>query len=656
MFEQEKIVPTCPTIYDGGIRFPMCGIAGFYLHPSGSSFRHASLEKLNAMTTMLSHRGPDHLGAWCDEKVFMGQARLKVLDLSQAANQPLFNEDKTIVLLVNGEIYNFQELRKKLQTKGHVFYSQGDSEVIVHLYEEYGLDFLSYLEGMFALALYDKNKNHIILARDRTGKKPLYYINSNRYFAFASEIKAFFALDASYMNPDEALFPYYFVYGSVPAPQTLYKNIFSLEPGHYLIYDFEKQESSKHRYWDISQFYKDKKNISEREAAENIQILLKEAVKKRLISDVPLGTFLSGGLDSTLVTALARQELSSLKTFSIGYDGDQDFDETRYAKIASTHFKTDHTEFHIKPFHIPEMLESLVFAYDGPFGDCSCIPTSLIARLTKQHVTVALTGDGGDEVFGGYNRFLISLWMEKVPGTFWKYGEKLLNKPFFEHSENKKIKSIKRALLARNLSLIDKLKCWTSFFYFDAPKILNSDFLNAHPLDLSLSSHPFQEDLKGMTPLSQMLYFNLKTYLHDDLNVKVDRASMAYALETRSPFLDHHLIEYCAGLPDHFFLRGLQKKYILKKSFEKLLPREILNRKKAGFGLPLGKWFRRELKDYVMDELGDLGTASTTINKKYVKHLLAEHMSGVADHYLKLWNVLMFKKWLLTSSVPHFGG
>ena len=597
------------------------------------------------MTKTLSHRGPDYVGAWNNEKVFMGQARLKVLDLSPAANQPLFNEDKTMVLLVNGEIYNFHELRKKLLATGHVFYSQGDSEVIVHLYEEYGLDFLSYLDGMFAIVLYDKNKNQIVLARDRTGKKPLYYINSNKYFAFASEIKAFFALDPENLKTHEALFPYYFIYGSMPSPQTLYKNIYSLEPGHYLIYDHEKKEVSKHRYWNISEFYKNKKNIPEKEAAEHIQVLLRDAVKKRLISDVPLGAFLSGGIDSTIVTGLAREELSALKTFSIGYDGDRDFDETYYARVASAHFKTDHTEFHVKSSHVPNIVETLVWAYDGPFGDFSCIPTNIVSGLSKQHVTVALTGDGGDEVFGGYNRFLVSLWMRKVPGTFWKYAEKLLNRPFFAHHGNKKIKSIKRALLARDLSLIDKLICWTSFFYFDLSHILNKDFLQETPIDLSLSSRSFEEDLKGMSPVSQMLYFNLKTYLHDDLNVKVDRASMMYALETRSPFLDHHLIEYCAGLPDNFFFKNFQKKYLLKKSFEKLLPTEIANRKKVGFGIPLGKWFRSELKEYLMDEMENLGPASTYINKRYIKTLLKEHMSCDMDHALKLWNVLMFKKW-----------
>jgi len=622
----------------------MCGIAGVFDYNSHGRVP-SLLENLRAMPKALHHRGPENLGDWHNQDVYLAQTRLKILDLSSAANQPIFNEDKSIVLVFNGEIYNFQSLRRFLISRGHSFRSSGDSEVIVHLYEEYGENLFSHLDGMFAFSLWDEKRKKLILARDRTGKKPLYYYKTDSLFAFASEIKSFFQVPEIEIEKNDDFFPYYFLYGNIPAPHSFYKNVYSLEPAHYLVLESHGR-IQKRRYWDLQKYHIAKnRKIKKKEAMENIRTLINSAVKKRLVSDVPLGAFLSGGIDSSIITAIAANNLSApLKTFSIGYSGDDQYDETHYARLVARMFGTEHTEFHIKPSMVPFHVDKLIWAHDGPFADFSCLPTGIVSRLAKKKVTVVLTGDGGDEVFGGYNRFLAALWMNRVPKSLSSPMEAILKKTF-GCSNNRLVQSLLRALKASNLSHLQRLTCWTSCFYSDLENLINSDFYGGKKIDKDFHYRSFLSDIEKMTPLSQMLYINLKTYLHDDLNIKVDRASMTYSLEARAPFLDHHLIEYCATLPDHFLIRRTIKKYILKEAYKDLLPKTILHRRKVGFGLPLSKWFRNELKEYIHDELLSLNKAAYYINSDYVQSLLSLHMQG-HDYSLKLWSVLMFKKWM----------
>lgn len=605
----------------------MCGIAGLLQTNPYASLR----SDVSKMPLMLLHRGPDHIGSWSKENIFLFQTRLKILDLSSNANGPIFNEDKSIVLTFNGEIYNYKELRQFLLKKNHTFLSEGDGEVIVHLYEEVKEDFPKYLDGMFALALWDQKKKLLCLSRDRTGKKPLFYYQTSDFFAFASEIKAFSPIQELPLEKNTDFFPYYFLYGYIPTPFTFYKNVFSLEPGHSLFLEREKS-FKKIKYWDVRSYFNTKKiNVSESDMAVQVKEILDRAVLKRLISDVPLGIFLSGGIDSSIITSIVSEKSSSpIKTFSIGFQKDPHSDETYYAKILANHFKTDHHEIHIDSQEVPPLLDKLVWHYDGPYGDPSCIPTALVSRFAKQKVTVVLTGDGGDEVFGGYNRFLASLWMEHIPSLFWKLSQKCV-----DH----------RLTRASHLSLIDRPSYWTAFFHSDLLKILNANFYTSSSVAHDFHYHPYLKDCASLSNLSKLLYLNLKTYLLDDLNPKTDRSTMMVALEARSPFLDHHLIEYCATLPDHFLIRGLQKKYILKKAYKDKLPSEIYKRGKMGFEAPLGKWFRNSLRPFLLDEFSDLKCISDYVNTSYIKELLKKHLEG-EDHTYKLWNILMFKKWI----------
>ncbi|MBI4041570.1 MAG: asparagine synthase (glutamine-hydrolyzing) [Deltaproteobacteria bacterium] len=611
----------------------MCGICGFLSFDSQADLS-PRIPDLTTMPKALTHRGPENLGYWQHQNIFLAQTRLKILDLSSEANQPIFNEDKSIVLVFNGEIYNFKKLRHTLVQKGHTFISQGDSETIVHLYEEEGDRFISHLEGMFAFALWDNRQKKLILARDRTGKKPLFYYQSQHLFAFASEIKAFFALSDIDIHKNEDLFAYYFLYGNIPTPYTFYKNIHSLEPAHYLVLENSKP-IQKINYWNIAPYYLNKKNtLTEKDAKIHIRHLVKEAISKRLISDVPLGAFLSGGIDSSIISAVVTQELHQpLQTFSIGFEGDPLYDETPYAKLVATHFKTNHREFHVGSQALLELIDPLLYHYDGPFGDSSCIPTAIVSKMAKQYVTVVLTGDGGDEIFGGYNRFLAIQLMTKMP-KFLKYFKDL---PFPKWQ---------RWIATADLNHIDQLTQLTSYFYTDLFELLNKDYASQRTIVKNFHNHPFLQDVQQMTLLSKLLYLNLKTYLVDDLNIKMDRASMMASLETRAPFLDHTLIEYCASLPDHFLIRNFNKKYILKEAYKEVLPPQIIHRKKAGFAVPLGKWFRGPLKSYIQDEFQNPNSISPYLNPHRIRTLLKSHFDEKKDESLRIWNLLMFKKWI----------
>jgi len=619
----------------------MCGITGVL-----SFQKSIDVLAYQNMPHQLLHRGPEHTGIWHNEQIFLAQTRLKILDLSPNANQPLFNEDESIAAVINGEIYNFKDLRAKLLQKNHVFRSQGDSEVILHLYEEEGIDFLNQLEGMFALAIWDTKNQKLILAKDRTGKKPLFYTQNENLFAFASEIKAFFPVKDIPIEKNESLFPYYFLYGYIPTPHTFYKNIFSLEPGHALMIQ-HNGKNQKIQYWNPAPYYSQKKKkISKKEAIENVRTLVQNAVEKRLLSDVPLGCFLSGGIDSTIITGIASQQVRHpLQTFSIGFEGDKTYDETAYAKLAAQKFKTQHTEFHLTPNALIEQFDRLLYHYDGPFGDSSCLPTSIVSQLAKEHVTVVLTGDGGDEVFGGYNRFVYSRLLEYIPkgvphllDPLISFGLNTWKHPAYETQK------WKRFLKACNLPFLERLIRWESIFYEDLPHLLTQNFTTS--LSTDFHYQPFQKDLNPMTKLSKMLFLNLKTYLLNDLNIKMDRASMMNALETRAPFLDHALIEYAATLPDSFKIRGLKTKVILKEAFQDLLPPEIQNRPKAGFGVPIDKWFRRELKSWIQDEFSNLEAVKPYLNTTYIQNLLQEHLREKNNHGQKIWSLLMFKKWM----------
>ena len=626
----------------------MCGICGELRFEDGRT----SAETIRGMRDVLVHRGPDDAGVFVSAtgQVGLGFRRLRIIDLTPNASQPMPNEDGSVHVVFNGEIYNFVSLRKDLLARGHRFRSHSDTEVIVHLYEEKGADCVADLDGMFALAIWDERNHRLTMARDRAGKKPLFYYRDGERLLFASEIKAFFehpdvSLD---INPDAV--PYYFIHGYVPCPETFYRHVSQLEPG--TVMTVEQSGATSHReYWQLR--YPLAANVTStsidrRDVVARLRDLMTRAVERRLISDVPLGAFLSGGLDSTIVVGLmSRLMKSPVKTFSIGFEGDPEYDETSYARSAAKRFGTDHTEFNVSPSSI-DLIEKLIWHHDGPFGDSSAVPTYIVSQLTRRHVTVVLTGDGGDELFAGYLRFYAGVLSEKIPGAIGRSVNGVLSRLPVPGSDRHPLARAQRFFGSMSLPLYERMTRWNSLFFEDLDELLEPAFRasllridHLHYIEREL------EAMEGRSILSKQLHANFKSYLLDDLLVKMDRCTMANSLEARSPFLDRELIEYVATLPDGMKLRGRTTKVILREAFADLLPPDIASRGKMGFGVPLGTWFRGELRDYLDDMLLASDARYTAyLSRPYVRELVNRHLSGQANLGHQLWSLLCFEQWL----------
>jgi len=624
----------------------MCGICGV-LSLDGSPATEAAVQ---AMVKSLVHRGPDSSGVYVNSNVGLGHTRLKIIDLSPAAHQPMSNEDGTLWIVFNGEIYNYKELRGPLKALGHPFRSHSDTEVILHLYEEKGDRCVEELDGMFAFALWDVRRHSLFLARDRVGKKPLFYYKDSRLFAFASEIKALFRHPAVPMGVDESMIPSYFIHGYVPTPATFYRGISSLPPGHTLTVTAEGKQQ-KRQYWELSFSPHNGDHAGftdERQIAGRIRELVTEAVRKRLFADVSLGAFLSGGVDSTIVVGLmSRLMKEPVQTFSIGFEGDRAFDETRYSRSVARHLKTDHIEFVVKPRAI-DLLETLVWHHDGPFGDPSGIPVYIVSRLTRDHVTVALNGDGGDELFAGYQRFYAGIIAERIPAPIMQCANRVLS--FLPEPRNyyHPLRKAQRFFRGVGIPFYERYSSWISLFHDDLEALVIQDLLAGQGKSDRISHfRGYLEKISQYSPLSRLLYLNFKTYLPDDLLVKMDRMSMAHALEARSPFLDKDLMEYVAALPDSMKVRWGKTKYILKQAFSDLLPPEVRTRSKMGFGVPLAAWFRGQLREYVQDLLlASDARIRDYLNQGYVEKVIQEHMQAKRDHGFRLWAILTFEVWL----------
>ena len=626
----------------------MCGICGV-IDLDG---RPVPPDVLARMTTSLAHRGPDRQQTFFHADaggpaVALGHLRLAIIDLSPAGAQPMTNEDGTLWITYNGEIYNFRELRAELRAAGHPFHSDSDTEVILHLYEEMGDRCVERLDGMFALALWDARRRRMLLARDRVGKKPLYVYRDRHRLVFGSEIKALLCHPDVPDDVNEAAIPEYLSFGYVVPPATFYQSIESVLPGHVMTVSATGDVATR-PYWDLR--FPDAGGVTpigEAEAAHQVRELLTKAVEKRLISDVPLGAFLSGGLDSTIVVGLMSQLSGApVRTFSIGFAGDSAFDETRYARIASGRFGTRHTEFVVEPRAV-DLVDTLAHHHDGPFGDSSAIPTFLLSRLTRQHVTVALSGDGGDEVFAGYLRFQAALLGERMPAALTRLGAWAVGALPESLQHHSRLRMAQRFFGAAGESLYERVARWTAFFSDDLEALLEPDLMRRlSPVDRLANVRPYLDGISDWSPLSRLLYLNTKTYLPNDLLVKTDRCSMANSLEVRSPFLDHALMEYVARLPDGLKLRRGTTKYILKRAFEDLIPPSIAARAKRGFGVPLGTWFRGELADHLADMLGADARCHEWLDGSVVRRILAEHRRGERDHGQRLWSILMLEAWL----------
>lgn len=620
----------------------MCGIAG---RVNFLTRRPVDAGVIASMCDLLAHRGPDGSGHAVAADVAFGHRRLAIIDLSDAGRQPMSTEDGTVTVTFNGEIYNFAGLRSELQGRGHRFRTRTDTEVILAAYQEYGIDCLRRLSGMFALALWDAPRRRLVLARDRAGKKPLFYRLDGDGIAFASEPKAFLADPSFSPEPCLPALSAYLTFQYVPSPLCAFAGVSKLPPAHYLL--VEDGRASVHRYWNLS--YAAKREITEEQAAEELLAKLREAVRLRLVSDVPLGAFLSGGIDSAAVVALMSQlGAAPVRTFSIGFE-EKTYDELPYARTVAEQYGTEHHEFVVRPDAI-ELLPKLVWHYNEPFADSSAIPTFVLSEITRRYVTVALNGDGGDESFAGYERYranVLASHYDRVPWALRAPAERLVKLiPGSPRSRTLRSK-VKRFAEALAEGRERRYVRWMSHFTPEVKRQLcRPEFLAAageDPARILLDAYA-RSDAPDFVDAT--LDVDVHTYLPDDLLVKVDVATMAHGLEGRSPFLDHELMEFAASLPSHLKLRGGNKKYILKKAVSGIVPREILERPKMGFGVPLESWFRRELKDLAYDVLLSARARQRGyFHGAFVRTLIDRHVNGIEPRHYQLWNLLMLELW-----------
>ncbi len=622
----------------------MCGIVGIVNQNSSRAVEREILEKMNRA---ILHRGPDEDGFYLKENVGLAMRRLAIIDLA-GGQQPIHNPSKTAWIVYNGEVYNFQELYDDLERRGHKFYTRCDTEVVLHLYDEYGVDCVKHLRGMFAFAIWDEREKSLFLARDRVGKKPVLYSHRpNGDLIFGSEFQALLQHPGIDREVDTEAIHQYLTFSCVPAPLTAFRQIRKLEPGHWL--KWKDGEIKTERYWTPD--FSSKIKISEEEAIEETLRILREATKMRLISEVPLGAFLSGGVDSSAIVALmAEASPNPVKTFSIGFE-EQDFSELKYARRVAGHIGAEHHEFIVKPDAV-EVLPTLVGHYGEPFADSSAIPTYYVAKETRKHVTVALNGDGGDETFAGYERYFAMQYAEK-----YKKIPSLLRKGVIEPAaaflpatvaQYSRVKSAKNFLAVSSMPKSSLYLRWMSAINEDLKsELYTEDFSRKTSNDSTASVlQKWFAKANGAGAVDAMLLTDTMTYLPNDLLVKSDIASMANSLEARSPFLDHKVIEFAASLPEKIKVRGTETKYLLKKAASRIVPREVLYRRKMGFGIPVGYWLRHEMKDFMFETLlSEKSFRRGLFKPEIVKRLVAEHVAEKQNHTYPLWTLLMLELW-----------
>ncbi len=627
----------------------MCGIAGILDYQGRGRFTDSDLK---AMCLALKHRGPDDQGIYSYSRgnlsIGLAQTRLKIIDLSMAGHQPMCNEDGKIWIIFNGEIYNYKDLRNELESGLHIFKSHTDTETVLHLYEEFGREGIKKLRGMFSLAIWDERKELLFLVRDRVGKKPLLYSFKDGLLCFASEFSALLESGQIDRKIDYNAINHYLVFGYIPAPLTIYKDIFKLPPAHWLT--LENNKLTIERYWELE--YGPKIKISEDDAAEEVLKQLKEAVKIRLYSDVPLGAFLSGGIDSSTVVALMSELAGKkVKTFSIGFEEGL-YNELGFARNIAKVFSTQHTEFIVRP-QAMKILPILVERYGEPYADSSSIPSYYVAEETRKYVTVALNGDGGDELFAGYERYQAALIADhyyRLPGLFKKLvsGSARLLPDSIEFKS--KPRRLRRFLEAAGMSAQMRYLRWLGIF---DENLLNELYSGSFMKEQSYSwsdslgfLKTFFDNHNGLDSLDMLLNTDTHMYLVGDLLVKMDIATMANSLEARSPFLDHKLMEFVARLPSGYKIKNLTKKYILKKAIKGLVPEENINRTKMGFGVPIGEWLRNELRCLLCDNLLPQDSFVNKIfNRQAVQNIIRLHTQRKKDYASQIWALLMLELW-----------
>jgi asparagine synthase (glutamine-hydrolysing) len=625
----------------------MCGITGIFHTRGGSDINRAVLQRMNDSQL---HRGPDEGSLHIEPGVGLGHRRLSIIDIA-TGQQPLFNEDGSVVVVFNGEIYNYQQLIPELQALGHVFHTKSDTEVIVHAWEAWGADCVKRFRGMFSFALWDRNQQTFFMARDRLGVKPMYYaLLDDGTLLFGSELKSILAHGGLRREIDPLAVEEYFALGYVAEPRTIFKQAQKLEPGHSLCIRRSQPIPRPVEYWDV-RFTLDNP-ISAADAQAELVERLRESVRLRMIAEVPLGAFLSGGVDSSAVVALmAGVSSGPVNTCSIGFD-DPAFNESEFAQMVADRYKTDHRLEVVKSDDF-DLIDTLARLYDEPYADSSAIPTYRVCQLARKHVTVALSGDGGDETFGGYRRYRLHLMEERMRAAL-PHG---VRRAVFGTLGKLYPKADWAPRVFRAKTTFEGIARNSVEAYLHSVSILRAQMRQ------QLFSNQFKSELAGYDAaevfarhaakagtndsLALIQYLDYKTYLVGDINTKVDRASMAHSLEVREPLMDHELVEWLATLPSSLKIRGQEGKYLFKKSMEPHLPNDVLYRPKMGFSVPLARWFRGPLKQRVQDAvLGERLATTGWFDPSYLRHLVQAHQSGARDYSAPLWTLLMFEAFL----------
>lgn len=621
----------------------MCGICGIMTFSPSVAVAPEELRRLN---DAIFHRGPDEEGFYHHEQIGMAMRRLSIIDLS-SGQQPISNEDGTLWIVYNGEIYNYLELRAELERRGHRFKTKSDTEAIVHAYEEYGVDCPSKLNGMFGFAIWDTRRRSLFLSRDRLGKKPLYYYAGRDRFIFASEMKSILQAQGVPRRISPEALDLYLTYEYVPAPHTILADLKKLPAGHSLLIKADGKTELR-RYWDL---HFRENGYHSAELQQGLVELLQDAVKIRLMSEVPLGAFLSGGIDSSCIVALmARAMDQPVKTFSIGFE-EGSYNELHYAREIARHYRTDHKEFILRPNAL-ELTEKLVRHLDEPLGDFSIFPTYLVSKMAREHVTVVLSGDGGDELFAGYDAYRADRMYRayrRLP-AFVRHGLVSPAAKLLPPTEKKKgaFNKIKRFVEGTQYPEDLQHVRWMIFLAAQEKRLLYGEALRA--VDMQHGAHDFMrrhfQHADSQDEINRQLYVDIKTYLCDDIMVKVDRMSMAASLEARAPFLDYRVVEYAATIPSALKLRGKQTKWILKQAMAELLPPQIIKRGKEGFSIPIKNWLKQELRPLMLDVLSPARLQRDGFfDAAYVQRLVDEHLRGVENHSHRLWALTVFGIW-----------
>jgi len=621
----------------------MCGICGIMTFSPSVAI---APEELRRMNEAIFHRGPDEEGFYHHEQIGMAMRRLSIIDLS-SGQQPISNEDGTLWIVYNGEIYNYLELRAELERRGHRFKTKSDTEAIVHAYEEYGVDCPSKLNGMFSFAIWDTRRRSLFLSRDRLGKKPLYYYAGRDRFLFASEMKSILQAQGVPRRISPQALDLYLTYEYVPAPHTILADLKKLPAGHSLLIKADGKTELR-RYWDL---HFRENGYHSAELQQGLVELLQDAVKIRLMSEVPLGAFLSGGIDSSCVVALmARAMDQPVKTFSIGFE-EGSYNELHYAREIARHYRTDHKEFILRPNAL-ELTEKLVRHLDEPLGDFSIFPTYLVSKMAREHVTVVLSGDGGDELFAGYDAYRadrIYRAYRRLP-AFVRQGLISPAAKLLPPTEKKKgaFNKIKRFVEGTQYPEDLQHVRWMIFLAAQEKRLLYGEALRS--VDMQHGAHDFMrhhfQNADSQDEINRQLYVDIKTYLCDDIMVKVDRMSMAASLEARAPFLDYRVVEYAATIPSALKLRGKQTKWILKQAMAGLLPPQIIKRGKEGFSIPIKNWLKQELRPLMLEVLSPARLKRDGFfDAAYVQRLIDEHLRGVENHSHRLWALTVFGIW-----------